>query len=68
MFLTVLLRLFKLFFKYKQSFHQISHLIGFSAARLFPGLLNGVEGLSQPVLRAAVLLEPTTLCSIVGRE
>ena len=68
MFLTVLLKLFMLLFEFKQSFRQISHLIGFSAARLFPGLLSGVEGLSQSVLGAAILLEPTTLCSIMGHK
>ena len=57
-----------LLFEFKQSFCQISHLIGFSTARLFPGLLNGVKGLNQPVFGAVVLLKPTALCSIVGRE
>jgi hypothetical protein len=67
-FLTMLLRLFVLLFEFKQLFCQISHLTRFPVARLFPGLLSGVEGLNQPVLGAAVLLKPTTLCSIVGRE
>ena len=52
----MLLRLFMLLFEFEQSFRQISHLIGFSAARLLPGLLSGMEGLNQPVLGAAVLL------------
>jgi hypothetical protein len=64
----MLLRLFVLLFEFKQSFRQISHLTGIPAARLLPGLLSGVEGLNQPVLGAAVLLEPTTLCSILGCE
>ena len=46
---------------------QISHLARVTTA-LFPGLLRGIEGLSQPVLLAAVLVEPTTLRGVVGRE
>jgi hypothetical protein len=51
-----------------QSFRQICHLTGFSATCLLPGLLYGVKGLYQPVLGAAVLLEPTTLYGIAVRE
>jgi hypothetical protein len=57
-----------LLFELHQSFCQISHLTGFPAACLLPGLLYGVEGLNQPVLGDAVLLEPTTLCCIMGCE
>jgi hypothetical protein len=32
------------------------------------GLLRGIEGLSQPVLLAAVHIEPTTLRGVVSRE
>ncbi len=64
----MLLRLSVLLFEFKQSFRQISHLTEISTTRLLPGLLYGVEGLKQPVLGAAILLKPRTLCSIVGRE
>ena len=39
----------------------------FLLPNFLPGLLRGIEGLSKPVLPAAVLVEPTTLCGIVGR-
>ena len=71
MLLAVLLRFLKLFHELSQLRHffcQISHLTGFSTARLFPsGFLCGVEGLSRPVLLAAVLVEPTTLVGVVSR-
>jgi hypothetical protein len=67
-FLTVFLRFLMLLFELSQSFRQITYLTEFPTACLLPGLLNGVEGLHQPVLGAAVLLKPTTLCGIVGRE
>ena len=65
---TALLRFLKPLFELSHLFRQISHLSGLSTSWLFPGLLCGVEGLSQPVLLAAVLVEPTTLCGVVGRE
>jgi hypothetical protein len=58
-----------LFFELSHLFHQISHLSGISTAWFLPrGFLCGVEGLSRPVLLAAVLIEPTTLICDVGRE
>ncbi len=69
MFLTVLLRFLKLLFELSHLFHQISHLSGISTNWFLPrGLLCGVEGLSRPVLLAAVLIEPATLYGVVGRE
>jgi len=67
-FLTSLLRFLKPLFELNHLFRQISHLSRISTSWLFPGLLCGAEGLSQPVLLAAVLVEPTTLCGVVGRE
>jgi len=67
-FLTVLLRFLKPLFELSHLFHQISHLSGTSTTWFLPGLLCGVEGLSRPVLLAAVLVEPTTLGGVVGRE
>ena len=46
----------------------MAYLIGISASWFLPGLLRGLEGLSQPVLLAAVLIGPTTLRGVVGRE
>ncbi len=46
----------------------MAYLIGIPTAWFLPGLLPGIEGLSQPVLLAAILVEPTTLCGVVGRE
>ncbi len=46
----------------------MAYLISIPTARFLPGLLCGIEGLSQPVLLAAVLIEPTTLRGVVGRE
>jgi len=44
----------------------MAYLLGIPTSWFLPGLLRGFEGLSQPVLLAAVLVEPTTLCGIVG--
>ena len=41
---------------------------GISTAWFLPGLLRGIERLSQLVLLAAVLVEPTTLYGVVSRE
>jgi hypothetical protein len=49
-------------------FGQMAYLIGLPTAWFLPGLLRGIEGLSQPVLLAAVLVEPTTLYGVVSRE
>jgi len=46
----------------------MAYLIGIPTAWFLPGLLRGIEGLSQPVLLAAVLIEPTTPRGVVGRE
>ena len=46
----------------------MAYLIGILTAWFLPGFLRGIEGLSQPVLLAAVLVEPTTLRGVVGRE
>ena len=46
----------------------MAYLIGIPASWFLPGLLRGIEGLSQPVLLAAVLVEPTTLRGVVSRE
>jgi len=46
----------------------MAYLIGIPTAWFLPGLLRGIEGLSQPVLLAAILVEPTTLRDVVGRE
>ena len=46
----------------------MAYLIGIPTARFLPGLLRGIEGFNQPVLLAAVLIEPTTLRGVVGRE
>jgi hypothetical protein len=68
MFLTVLLRFLKTLFELSHLFHQISHLSGISTSWFLPGLPCGVKGLSWPVLLAAVLVEPTTIRGVVGRE
>ena len=49
-------------------FGQMANLIGISTSWFLPGLLRGVERLSQLVLLAAVLVEPTTLCGVVSCE
>ena len=46
----------------------MAYLIGILTAWSLPGLLRGIEGLSQPVLLAAVHIEPTTLHGVVSRE
>jgi len=48
----------------------MAYLIGIPTAWFLPGLLCGIKRLSQPVLLllAAVLIEPTTLRGVVGRE
>jgi hypothetical protein len=51
----VLLRFLELLFELSYLFRQISHL-------------SGIEGLSRPVLSAAVLIEPRTLVGVVGSE
>ena len=42
--------------------------LGIPASWFLPGLLRGIEGLNQPVLLAAVFIEPTTLRGVVGCE
>ena len=65
----MLLRLLKLLFELSHLFGQMAYLIGIPTAWFLPpGLLRGIEGLSRPVLLAAVLVEPTTLSGVVGRE
>ena len=64
----MLLRLLKPLFEFFHLFGQMAYLIGIPAAWFLPGLLRGIEGLSRPVLLAAVLVEPTTLRGVVGRE
>jgi len=64
----VLLRFLKPIFELNYLFHQISHLSGISTWFLPRGLLRGVEGLSRPVLLAAVLIELAILYGVVGRE
>ena len=49
-------------------FGQMAYLIGIPTAWFLPGLLRGIEELSQPVLLAAVHIEPTTLRGVVSRE
>ena len=67
-FLTALLRFLKPLFELFHLFGQMAYLIGIPTAWFLPGLLCGIEGLSQPVLLAAILIEPTTLRGVVGRE
>ena len=64
----MLLRFLKLLFELSHLFRQKSHLSGISTSWFLPGLPCGVKGLSRPVLLAAALVEPTTLCGVVGRE
>ena len=45
----------------------MAYLIGIPTSWFLPGLLRGIEGLSKPILLAAVLVEPTTLCGVVSR-
>ncbi len=67
-FLTALFRFLKPLFEPFHLFGQMAYLIGIPTAWFLPGLLRGIEGLSQPVLLAAILVEPTTLRCVVGRE
>ncbi len=46
----------------------MAYLIGIPTARFLPRLLRRIEGLSQPVLFAAVVIKPTTLRGVMGRE
>jgi hypothetical protein len=62
------LRLLKLLIELSHHFGQMAYLIGIPTAWFLPGLLRGIEGLSQPVLLAVVLVEPTTLRGVVSRE
>jgi hypothetical protein len=64
----VLLRFLKLLFELSHLFGQMAYPIGIPTAWFLPGLLRGIEGLNQPVLLAAVLVEPTTLRDVVSRE
>jgi hypothetical protein len=64
----VLLRFLKPLFELSHLFGQMAYLIGISIAWFILGLLRGIEGLSQPVLLAAVHIEPTTLCGFVSHE
>ena len=63
----VLLRFIKPLMSFS-SLRSDAYLIGIPTAWFLPGLLRGIEGLSQRVLLAAVLVEPTTLCCVVSRE
>ncbi len=67
-FLTALLRFLKPLVELSHLFGQMAYLIGIPTAWFLPGLLCGIEGLIWPVLLAAVLVEPTTLRGVVGRE
>jgi hypothetical protein len=62
------LRLLKLLFELSYLFRQLCYLIGISTSWVVPGFLCGVEGFRQPVLLAAVLVEPATLRGVVGYE
>ena len=65
----MLLRFLKPLLELSYLVRQISHLSGISTAWFVPrGSLSGVEGFSQPVLLAAVLIEPSTLLDVVGPE
>ena len=67
MFLAALLRFLKPLFELIYLFGQMAYLLGIPASWFLPGLHRGIEGLSQPVLLAAVLVEPTTLRGVVSR-
>jgi len=62
------LRFIQLLFELGYLFGQMCYLIGISTSWFVPGFFCGVEGFRQPVLSAAVLIEPTTLCGVVGHE
>ena len=61
------LRFLKLLFELSYLFRQMCYLIGISTSWFVPGFLCGVKGFRQPVLLAAVLVEPTTLRGVVSR-
>jgi hypothetical protein len=67
-FLTAHLRILKPLFELFHLFGQMCYLIGISTSWFVPGFLCGVEGFRQPVLLAAILVEPTTLRGVVGYE
>jgi len=67
-FLVLLRFLLKPLLELSYLFGQMAYLIGIPTAWFLPGLLRGIEGLSQPVLLAAVHIEPTTLRGVVSRE
>ena len=67
-YLTVLLRFLKLLFELSHLFRQVCHLSRLSTSWFVPGFLCRVKGLGRPVLLAAVCVELTTLCGVVGRE
>ena len=67
-FLVLLRFLCKPLVELSNLFGQMAYLIGIPTAWFLPGLLRGIERLSQPVLLAAVLVEPTTLRGVVSRE
>ena len=60
--------LLKPLFELSYLFGQMAYLIGIPTAWFLPRLICGIEGLSQPVLLAAVLVEPKTLSGVVSRE
>jgi hypothetical protein len=66
-FLVLLRFLLKPLLELSFLFGRMAYLIGIPTAWFLPGLLRGIEGLSQPVLLAAVLVEPTTLYGVVSR-
>jgi hypothetical protein len=67
-FLVLLRFLLKPLLELSYLFGQMAYLIGIPTAWFLPGLLHGIEELSQPVLLAAVHIEPTTLRGVVSRE
>ncbi len=64
----MLLRFIQLLFELGYLFRQMCYLIGISTSWFVPGFICGVEGFRQPVLSAAILLEPTTIRGVVGYE
>ena len=62
------LRFRQLLFELGYLFGQMAYLIGISTSWFVPGFICGVEGFRQPVLSAAVLIEPTTVRGVVGQE
>jgi hypothetical protein len=67
-FLIVPLRFLKLLFELSYLFRQMCYLIRISTSWFLPGFLCGVEGFRQPVLLAAVLIEPTTVRGVMDHE